>query len=157
MSGQDIDKNSGFTGALGKAGLGLGSTAAELKIAAPNGAGLDYCIEGLAYHAADDATVAMTAMSVQAVSTSCLYLVMLDSSGTLTTKKGVERLTAGLGANSSLQWPPCDADKCPIGGFLVDSSASVNFTGATTELSAACITDTYYDFSLGMPSVPITS
>ena len=46
MSGQDIGKNSGFTGALGKAGLGIGSTASELSIAAPNGAGLDFCIDG---------------------------------------------------------------------------------------------------------------
>lgn len=157
MSGFDIAANSGFTGCLSKAGLGIGSTASELKIAAPNGAGVDYAINGIAYHAADDATVAMSAMSVQAVSTSCLYLVMLDSSGTLTTKKGVERLTASLGDNLSIQWPHCDANKCPIGGFRVDTNGSTTFTGGTTELSAAGITDTYWDFVMGIPSTPITA
>ena len=82
---------------------------------------------------------------------------MLDSSGTLSTKKGVERTTANLGANLSLQWPPCDEDKCPIGGFRVDTNASTTFTGGTTDLSAAGITDTYYDFALGMPNTAITS
>ena len=157
MSGQDIAKNSGFTGCLSSAGLGIGSTASQLSIAAPNGAGVDYAIDGQAYHLADDATVAMSAMSVQAVSTSCLYLVMMDSAGALTTKKGVERLTASLGDNLSLQWPQPDDDKCPIGGFRVDTSASVTFTGGTTDLDAAGITDTYYNFALGIPNVPITS
>lgn len=156
MSGQDVNKNSGFTGALGKAGLGIGSTASELKIAAPNGAGLDYCINGIAYHAADDATVAMSAMSVQAAGTSCLYLVMLDSSGTLTTKKGTEVATSAVGVTTSLQWPQCDVDKCPIGGFRVDTDG-VTFTGGTTELSASGITDTYWDFALGIPNVPIVA
>ena len=64
--------SSGFTGSLSSAGLGIGSTPAELSIAAPNGAGVDYAIGGYAYHLADDGTVAMSAMSVQAVSTSCL-------------------------------------------------------------------------------------
>ena len=158
MSGQDILANSGVTGCLNKAGLGIGSTPAELSIAAPNGAGVDYAIDGIAYHLADDATVVMTAMAVQAVSTSCLYLVELDSSGTLSTKKGNEILTANLGVvGGTLQWPAPSADKCPIGGFKVATNASTTYTGATTDLDAAGITDTYYDFALGLPLAPQVS
>jgi hypothetical protein len=155
MSGQDIAQNSGFTGNLTKSGLGIGSTAAELSLATPDGtSGTTYAIDGIAYYLADDATVEMSAMATQAVSTSCLYLVMLDSSGTLTTKKGTERLTADLGVTASLQWPQPDADTCPIGGFKVATNASTTFTGATTDLDDAGVTDTYYDFAHGVPLAP---
>lgn len=155
MSAQDILGNSGFTGCLSKAGLTIGSTPAELAIAAPNGAGVDYGIDGICYHAADDATVAMSAMSVQAVSTSCLYLVELDSAGALTTKKGNEVLTADLGVvGGSLQWPAPSEDKCPIAGFKVALDSSTTYTGATTDLNAAGITDTYWDFAMGIPLAP---
>ena len=158
MSGQDIAGNSGFTGCLTKAGLGIGSTAAQLSWATPDGtSGVTFVIDGIAYYLADDATQAMTAMAVQAVSTSCLYLVMFDSSGTMSTKKGVERATADLGATASLQWPQPDADKCPIGGFKVAVNSSGTFTGGTTDLDDATITDTYYDFALGVPLAPQVS
>lgn len=147
----------GFTGALGKAGLGIGSTPAELKIAAPNGAGLDFAIDGIAYHAADDATVAMSAHSVQAADTTCLYLVQLDSVGALTTKKGDEVLNTDLVAgNKVLHWPKPDAGKCPIGAVKVKTVA-VTFTAATTDLDASGVTDTYYDFGAGLPHEPLTS
>lgn len=153
----DILAVGGFTGCLSKAGLGIGSTAAQLSIAAPNGAGVDYAIDGICYHKADAASVAMSAMSVQAVSTSCLYLVELNAAGTLSTKKGVERLTADVGVSASLQWPLPSEDKCPIGGFRIDTSSSATFTGATTDLDATGITDTYYDFAGGVPLAPIVA
>jgi hypothetical protein len=155
--GQDILANSGFTGAMSKVGLGIGSTPAELSTANPSGTGLEFAIDGLAYYKVDDATVAMSAMSVQADLTSCLYLVELDAAGALTTKKGVEVLTANLGVvGGTLQWPPPSADKCPIGGFKVALDGAT-FTGATTDLDASGVTDTYYDFAGGIPLAPITS
>jgi hypothetical protein len=155
MSGQDLAQNSGFTGCLTKVGLGIGSTPAQLSTATPNGtSGSTYAIDGIAYYLVDDATVVMSAMAVQAVSTSCLYLVMLDASGNLTTKKGVERLTAELGVTASLQWPQPDVDTCPIGGFKVALDASTTYTGATTDLDASGVTDTYYDFAHGIPLAP---
>ena len=155
-SGQNLR---GGSGAQNNAGLGIGSTPAELSIAAPNGAGVDYMIDGYSYHLADDATVAMTAMDAQAVSTSCLYLVMLDSSGTLSTVKGTERLTADITSGKyKLEFPQVDATtKCAIGGFRVDLNSSTTFTGATTDLDAAGVTDTYYNFGFGIPDKPITS
>jgi hypothetical protein len=149
---------SGLTAAMSKAGLGIGSTPAQLSTANPSGTGLEYCIDGISYYKVDDATVVMSAMSVQAVSTSCLYLVELDAAGALTTKKGKEVLTADIGVvGGSLQWPLPSADKCAIGGFKVALNASTTYTGATTDLDAAGVTDTYYDFGLGIPSAPQTS
>jgi hypothetical protein len=154
----DIMQNSGFTGVMSKAGLGIGSTPAELSTANPSGTGLEYAIDGLAYYKVDDATVAMSAMSVQAVSTTCLYLVELNAAGTLSTKKGVEVLTANLGViGGSLQWPLPSEDKCPIGGFKVALNSSTTYTGATTNLDAAGVTDTYYDFAGGIPRAPQVS
>ena len=150
----DILGFSGQTGCFTKAGLGIGSTPAELKTAAPNGAGTDYAIDGLGYHFADDASVAMTAMANQAASTVCLYLVMLDADGNLSTKKGVEvAVSTASNPSKGVQWPIVDVDKCPIGGFklTLDSTAG-GYTGATTSLAASNVTDVYYDFVGGMPS-----
>lgn len=157
MSGQDVFKNSGFTGCLSKAGLTSGTAGATIDIAAPNGAGVDYAIDGICYHAADATSVAVTAHAQQAVSTSCLYLVQIDSSGTVSTKKGVERLTADLGDNLSLQWPEPDEDRCPIGGYKIALNASTTFTNGTTDPDDAGITDTYFDFAIGMPLAPQVS
>jgi len=152
--GQDIAANSGHTGCLNMAGIGIGSTPAQLSTAAPNGAGTDFAIDGIAYHFADDGTFVMTAMAVQAVSTSCLYLLQINAAGTTSTKKGTERLTADLGVTQSLQWPQPDADNCPLGGFKVALDASTTYTGATTDLDASGVTDTYYNFALGLPLAP---
>lgn len=145
---------SGLTACLAKAGLAEGTTSATIQIAAPNGAGIDYAIHGICYHKADTNNIAVTAHAQQAVSTSCLYLVQIDSSGTVSTKKGKEVLTADLGVNDSLQWPMPDADLCPIGGYKVALDASTTFTNGTTDLGASGVTDTYYDFGLGLPGSP---
>lgn len=145
------------TAALGKAGLGEGTNAATLVQAAPNGAGLDYVIDGVAYHKADGDNIAMTALPVQAVSTKCLYLIQINAAGTISVKKGVEVTTADLTAEAgNLQWPQPDDDNCPIGGFKIETDASITFTSGTTDLGASGITDTFYDFALGIPAVPQT-
>ena len=41
------DNNRGGTFCLSNAGLAIGSTASQIAIAAPNGAGVDYCSIGL--------------------------------------------------------------------------------------------------------------
>ncbi len=157
MSGQDILNNSGVTGCLSKAGLAEGTNAATIQIAAPNGAGIDFAIDGVAYHKADTDNIAVTAHAQQAVSTSCLYLVQINAAGTVSTKKGTEQLTAGLGDNRALQWPQPDDDQCPIGGYKIATNGSTTFTNGTTDLGAAGITDTLYDFVLGLPLAPQTS
>lgn len=127
-----------------KVGLAEGTNANTLKIAAAAA----YTIDGVHYAKAITDNIAMTACDLQAVSTTCLYLCSLDSSGTLTVTKGREVLTAELTADvESLEWPECPADECPIGAFKIATSSSVTFTSGTTDLSATGVTDTYYDLA----------
>lgn len=154
--GEDVSANSGFTGCFGKAGLAEGTNAATIKTNAPNGAGTDFAIHGIAYEKADTDNIAMTALAVQAADTKCLYLVQIDKDGTVSLKKGVERLTTDVAAGKALQWPTPDANCCPIGGIKVVTVA-VTFTSGTTDMSAAGVTCTCFDFMGGMPSYPQTS
>jgi hypothetical protein len=147
----------GGTFCLSKAGLAIGSSdAKDLDIAAPNGAGVDFCIDGIMYHKADAANIAITAATAQAASTSCIYLVCLNSSGTLSTVKGTEVTTANIGASAPLKWPTPAADTCPIGAVRVDVAAGYTFTAGTTDFSATGITDTYYDL-FAVPDTDLTS
>ena len=152
-----INDQRGFTGALSRAGLGIGSTASQVSLAAPNGAGTDYGINGLAYHKADAATVAITAATAQAADTTCLYLVCLDTSGTLSTVKGADVLnTATLAGTAVVKWPQVPANLCAIGAFKMKTVA-VTFTAGTTDLDASGCTATYYNFAAGMPAAPLAS
>jgi hypothetical protein len=151
------DNNRGGTFCLSKAGLAIGSTASQIAIAAPNGAGVDYCIKGISYHKADAATAAITAADTQAVLTTCLYVICLDSSGTVSRVKGREVLNADLTAGTDvLEWPEVDEDVCPIGAVKVKCESTATFTAGTTLFSAANITDTYYNL-VTIPSAPLTA
>lgn len=150
-------KDSGVTGCFAKAGLAEGTNANTIKINAPNGAGIDFAIDGVAYHKADTDNIAVTAHAQQAALTKCLYLVQIDSAGTVSTKKGNEELAADLGVNKSLQWPTPDADKCPIGGYKVALANAATYTNGSTDHSASDVTVTYYDFIGGMPNAPQVS
>ncbi len=129
------------------------------SFAAPNGAGIDFAIDGIGYHKADAATVApFTAAVVQPALTKCLYLVQIDSAGAISTVKGTAVLTADLTAgNKVLQWPRPAANKCPVGAVKITLASTATFTAGTTALDAANVTATYYDFVGGMPSAPLTS
>lgn len=146
---------SGFTGCLAKAGLDEGSNSATIKIAAPNGAGIDFAIDGKCYHKADTDNIAITAHAAQADLTTCLYLVQINSSGTISTKKGKEVLTADLPHKDSLQWPLPDTDKCPVGGYKIKTSGGT-YTNGTTDIASASAAD-FFDFACGMPSDPETT
>ncbi len=140
-----------------KAGLAIGSTASQVALAAPNGAGIDYCIGGIFYHKADSASVAITAAAVQPVLTKCLYLVCLNAAGTLSTVKGNAVLAADLtNGNAVLQWPKPAADTCVIGAFKVSLANAATFTAGTTALNATDVTTTYYDL-FAIPSAPLLS
>lgn len=157
MRNQELEQR-GATECFSRAGLAEGTGAATIQILAPNGAGIDYAIDGLCYHKADTDNIALTAAAQQAVSTKCLYLVQIDSAGTVSSKKGTEVPTADLTAGKAvLHWPEPDANKCPIGAIKVETDGSTTFTAGTTDLGAAGITDTYYNFAGGMPHAPLTS
>jgi hypothetical protein len=153
----NINEARGGTFCLSKAGLSIGSTASKVAIAAPNGAGVDYAIEGTLYHKADTADIAITAATAQAASTTCLYLVCLDASGDLTTEKGTEVTTTDMtNGNSVLHWPNPTEDSCPIGALKVVTSSSATFTAGTTNLNATGVTTTYIDL-MTVPVAPKTS
>lgn len=141
-----------------KAGLAEGTNSATIKTAAPNGAGTDFAIDGLAYHKADTDNISVTAHAAQAALTKCLYLVQIDSDGTVSTKKGTEQLTTDLtNGKQVLHWPKPDASKCPIGGYKVALANAATYTNGTTDHSASDVTVTYYDFAGGMPNRPLQS
>lgn len=154
----------GGTICLSKAGLAIGnSDKNDVDIAAPNGAGVDYAINGYLYHKADAADIAVsvtdedgTAVTTQADLTTCIYIAQLDSSGTLTFIKGTEVLTAQLTAgNKRLVWPSQTADTCVIGAIKIATSGTT-FTFGTDDFDTAGITDTYYDL-MTLPPNPRTS
>lgn len=145
----------GGTLCLSKAGLAVGSSGATVDIAAPNGAGVDYAINGKLYHKADATNNAISAGTVVPALYSCLFLVELDTSGNVTTKQGTAVLTASIG-KVPLNWPEPTSGKCPIGAFRIDCATGYTYTPGTTLNSATGITDTYYDL-LAVPDAPIVS
>lgn len=147
------DNPRGGTFALSKAGVKIGnSDAKDIDIAAPNGAGVDYCIDGIMYHAADAADIAIdpsneagVTISTQAADTTCLYLFQLDADGALTTVKGVEVATADLTAKTKpLRYPTKDDDVAPI-GFVKIVTVAVTFLAGTDNFSKSGVTDTFVD------------
>lgn len=155
---QTLSVSRGFTGTLSKAGLALGDGAKTgVALAAPNGAGLDFAINGIAYHKADAATnLPLSAGTVQPVLTECLYLIVVDSALAVTSVQGVPELTADLDAGTRvLQYPECPANKCPVGAVKIVLTSTATFTPGTTALDAANVTESYIDFAGGMPVAPI--
>lgn len=154
---QPNERLKGITACFSKAGLAEGTNAGTIKIVAPNGAGVDFAINGLAYHKADTDNITMTACAAQAVLTTCLYAVWLNSSGDLSVTKGDEVLNTDLAAGTAVLHPPADvADKCMIGMFKIKCENAATFTSGTTDLGAADVTDTYYDVIGGIVR-PLTS
>ena len=152
--GADGKGQAGQTACFTYAGLDEGTDSATIKINASNGAGIDYAIDGIAYHKADTDSIAITAHAVQAAATKCLYLVQIDSDGTVSTKKGTEVLTTALTAGTDvLHWPDPDDNRCPIGGYKITNVGST-YTNGTTDMGSL---DTFYNFAGGMPLGPLTS
>ena len=155
--GADLKSKAGQTACFSSAGLAEGTNSATIKIAAPNGLGIDFAIDGYAYHKADTDNISVTAHDAQADLTTCLYLVQITSGNTVSTKKGTEVLSADLsGGTAVLHWPEPDDGNCPIGGYKVATSGAT-FTNGTTDLGAGTVTDTYYNFVGGLPLGPVTS
>ena len=91
------------------------------------------------------------------VSSSCLYLVCLDSGGNFSTVAGRAVLTADVTAGTaSLQWPAAPVDVAVVGAIRVDTNASATFTPGSVDLSASGITDTFYDL-FAVPTKPLTA
>jgi len=149
----------GFTGALSSAGLAIGSTPSEVAIAAPNGAGVDFAIDGLAYHYADDASVASVPGDIGTIEdgNTAIILIQVNAAGTVSAVLGDAVDNDDLANGKvALHWPRPSADNCPIGAVKVKCDGA-DFICGTTSFAAAGITDTYYNFAGGMPHEPLTS
>ena len=146
----------GGTFCLSKAKLAQGTTTNQIAIASPNGAGVDYAIGGILYHKPDVASVAMPAADEQAADTTCLYLVYLDSAGTLGTAKGedVKNTDIANGAGA-IHYPAVPAGKCTIGAIKI-KTVGVTFTAGTTALNASGVTATFTDL-FAVPTAPLAS
>lgn len=146
----------GGTICLSKAGLAEGTNDHTVKIAAPNGAGVDFAINGYLYHKADTDNIVPTTCAIQAVSTTCLYLVTLNSSGTLAVVKGTSVLTVNVGANPVV-WPEPAASTCPIGALKIAAGTTTFQVGVddlTDDIGTGSVT--YYDL-VAVPDAPIVS
>ena len=138
-----ISTNGNF--ALGNAGLGEGTNANTIKTTAA----VDYVINNLVYTKAITDNIAVTANSVQADLTTCMYLVTIDAAGTVTTTKGTEQKT---NSEQPLTWPTIPANSAVLGAIKVVNSGGT-FTAGSTDLGAATVTDTYYNFFTAPTSV----
>ena len=68
-----------------------------------------------------------------------VYVIVADSSGTLSAVMGTESATA-----AGVVFPTIPADSCVLGWVLV-ATAAADFIGGTTLLDAGTATDTYVD------------
>jgi hypothetical protein len=128
---------------LGNAQLAEGTNAGTIKTVQA----IDFMIGELLYSKAITDNIAVTAGAVQAAGTTAIYLISINSSGTVTTTKGGEQVT---GSGLAMLWPSIPANNAVIGALKV-ANATNPFTAGTTDLSAAGVTATFYNL-MTMPS-----
>jgi hypothetical protein len=127
---------------FGAGTLAIGSTTTSFKTASA----IQYTIAGVFYNkTAQDSPVVTAAQ--QAAGTYCLYLLSVNSSGTIALTKGDARTT------DTAVLPTLPVSSAPIGAIKIATAGATTFTFGTTVLSAAGITATYYNLGV-MPSGP---
>ena len=130
---------------FGKALLAISATATACKTVTNT---ITYSIDGQLYTLAPTDPIAFTTLTVQPVSTTCFYAVVVDAAGTPSIINGTPVLTSSITAGTDKAlFPEVPSTQCIIGGIKVETDSTHTFTPATTELSAAGITDTYYNLS----------
>lgn len=129
-----------------KAICATGSNAAKIKTTTNTA---QYCIDGQLYEkAATDDLFVFTTLTVQPVSTTAFYALCLDKDGNASIVNGTPVLTASITAGvAKALLPEVDSTLCIVGGAKVVTDSTHTFTPATTELTAAGITTTYFNFS----------
>ena len=127
---------------LAAAGIVIGTgSAAKVKwgnsiVASVNGNIVTVTTNEVAFTATSDDIAASASVVREAV-----YLVVVDSAGTVSLFKGTE----SSGSGTAL-WPECPTDKACVGAVRVAVAAgSTPFDASTDLLSAGHITDTYYN------------
>lgn len=122
------------------ANIAEGTNAATIKIQNA----IRYNLWGTYYDKAVTDSIAMTACAAQAAERYCFYLVSINAAGTVTVTKGTETTT------DTCVLPDTPANEKAIGAIKILTAAATTFTSGTTDLSAAGITDTYYDMDCGV-------
>lgn len=120
------------------ANLERGTNAATIKVVTA----FDFMNIGTKYTFPITDNIAMTACSVQAVSTFCRYLICADSENAVTVQKGDDSSTA-----AAAYLPLMTEDLTPIGMLLIQTGAGNTFTSGTTSLNSAGITATFVSSS----------
>lgn len=136
---------------LGCAGLGVGTTGATLKTVNA----VAYQIDGRSFLKAATDNIAF-ALFVQvpaaaivplAASQVGVFFIMIDTAGNITYKQSASKsgVTAAGYSAGAFEWPQEDKGFACLGAIKVATNASGAFTAATTLLSAANQTVTYYN------------
>jgi len=128
---------------LGKAAIAVGSAGATYDV----GAAFSYMIEHVLYSLAAGTNKAIAAGDVQAISTDCMYLCVIDAAGTPIVVQGTPVAT-GEGA----YLPEVPDGYVPFGAFKITTDATHTYTPGTTLNSATGITDTYYNLPRWTPA-----
>ncbi len=148
----NLNQQSGITAAFATGGLAEGTNANTFKTTAT----VPYAIDGVLYSKAATDNLAFSAGHTSlAAGQSCLFGVVLDTAGNVTTVQGPIITTSDLTAKiKALHWPVQPAGKCMIGAIRVQCDNAAVFVPNTTDLGAADVVDTYYNLC-GLPSQPL--
>lgn len=147
----------GLTACLGSANLALGTTDdKDVDIVTLNTDGLEFSIDGKIYTKADVDSAPLTAGQTIATLKTAILLVCLNSSGTVSTIKGPEVLTADVAAGAVVEYPFLTTGLCPIGALKIQNASSATWTSGTDELDATDVTTTYINLTT-VPSTPETT
>jgi hypothetical protein len=137
------------TRCMTSAKLAIGSTKSNVASGA-----FDYCVDGIAYSkGAVAAGTAFTDLTVQPVSSTWDYLVLIDKAGTITILRDTIPVVPTGQKPSERRLPPVPEDKVLMGVVTITTNGSTTFTPGTTLLDAAGVTAVYTNTALPVRSV----
>lgn len=167
----NLSQASGLTMALNSGALAEGTASATIQIAAE----IKYILDGRFYTKAitDDIAISYTGPDVYVAPTGVgslnggftggvggstrIYGIFLNAAGDVSILPGPIVNTADLAAGrAALQFPTTPANVCPIGAMRIALTANTTYVPGTTDLSAAGVTDTFYNLA-DMPANPLTA
>ena len=135
-------------------GLAEGTNANTFKTAAT----ITYAIDGVLYAKTATDNLAFSAGHTSlAAGQQCLFGVVLDSGGNVTTIQSNITTSEKLESKvEALHWPAPPANKVLVGAIRVKCDNAAVFVPNTTDLGAADVVDTYYNLA-GVPAQPLTA
>lgn len=137
---------------LSAAGIAEGTNANTFKTTYA----ITYVINGRTYYKGATDNLAFSAGTALAAKQACVFFVLIDSAGTVTTSQSaIVANASGSGyVPTAFEWPN-PADKAVIGAIRVSTNNSATFTPAGTDLSATDVVDTAFDVAVDY-GTPIT-